>query len=96
MSERIDKLAREIKRLQTSIDVLEILIFLKKGYVGKSKNDPQIKVELEHVERGICPFCLNQIDWQKLENLIAKYNKELGVVKKHLKEIINNIGNGDD
>lgn len=90
MSEELDKLARKIKSLETSKDVLEILIFLKKGYV-EDKNDPQIKLEIEYVGKDICPYCLNHIDWERLEKLIAKHNEELGVEKKYLKEYVKKL-----
>ncbi len=76
-----------MNRLESSIAILEILPMLKKGYTDKSV--PQIQIELEHIERNICPFCLNQINWKNLEKLIAKYDKELEVVNKLLKEINN-------
>ena len=80
-----DTLAREMKRLENSRDVLEMLPMLKKGYTDKS--DPQIKIQLAHIERDICPFCLNQIDWNKLKSLIMKHNKELELAHKQLKKM---------
>lgn len=78
-------LAKEMKRLENSRDVLEMLSMLKKGYTDKA--NPQIKIQLAYIEKGICPFCLNQIDWSKLKNLIMKYNKELELAHKQLKKM---------
>jgi len=82
-------LAREMKRIEHSIGNLQILIFLKKGYTDKQ--NPQVKLQLESIEENICPFCLNQINWKKLENLIAKHNEALQLAKKQLFELNNKL-----
>ena len=83
--QEISKLAREIKEAKDSKDVLETLIFIKNGWTGKSY--PQGEIQLEHVKRNICPFCLNNIDWRHLEALIEEYTKHIENDYKKVKKI---------
>jgi len=92
MAEREEKLSRISRKLRTheyNIDNLEMLIFIKKGYIYKHKKEPkdewkQTDLQQQAVNKGVCPFCLNLIDWDKLDSLIIEHKKAIVLLNKEL------------
>ena len=82
MKEDLRKIAKKLKKIEYLRDTLQTLIYIKNNQTGKPH--PQIKIQQEFLERNICPFCLNQINWEKLEKLITKYEKEIEIENKKI------------
>ena len=87
MKELEEKLARKMKEQEGVISNLEMLVFIKKGYIHERYRDTQTELQKKSVDGGICPFCLNNIDWNKLNILTTKHQKAFDLLNKQLKEI---------
>nr|BDI55085.1 MAG: hypothetical protein [uncultured archaeon] len=88
----LSNLAKKRRIIEAKVSNLEVLSFFKKRWVGGYKKNAPLsleqELEIESVDNNICPYCLNQINWERLEKLIAKHNKELKLIMKLIKEII--------
>ena len=89
--EKLSQLARDIRFHENNVDRLESLMFIQKGYIGKcNKNDDEWSYEKavqEFVHKDICPYCLNIIDWNKLNELISEHKEAISKLNKELRAI---------
>lgn len=91
--ERIAKIAKELKFHEEEITILDVLYLIKGRHFGvnrKFKGVEDFSTENrmhESVSKGICPYCLNQIDWDKLNELKIKHQKEIHSLNKELVDL---------
>ena len=91
--EKTQKIAKELKSHEEKITILDTLDMIKgrhfyvnrkfKGVQDFSKENAMH----ESVSKGICPYCLNQIDWDKLNELKIKHQKEIHSLNKELVDL---------
>jgi len=91
--EKIQQIAKELKLHENTISNLNTLNMVKgrQFYVNrKYKGVQDFSMEnttYESVNIGICPYCTNQIDWDKINKLITKHKKAINLLNKELVEV---------
>ncbi len=83
--DELEGIGKRLKREEHEISNLQCLNLIKKSSDTKQ---PQIKLQIESVNKVICPFCLNRINWDKLYTAINMHNEIIHYLNKQLAEII--------
>ena len=90
----LSRIAKELKIHEHNISNLQSLSYVKKGYIWRPKDfsryaEPitQEDLQQESINKDICPFCLNKINWDKLNVLINKHNKAISLLNKELMDL---------